>query len=343
MVRSNGRSNFIGLRRRAASLGRTMTLIVAVAALSSGNVVAQADSVSGSIPIDEVPGGLTLAPNGGRAYVTNPNGKITIIDTANNVPVGKLGFGGYAIAIAPNGTRAYVTGRGNTVEVFDPTTNLISAPAIDVGGTSKGLAITRDGARAYVANSSRNSVTVIDVASNSIVTDIADIDSPISVSTSPNTPRAYVSTAKSVVVIDTNTNTVVTSIEAGARLTGITTGPNGTRVYAADTDGNSVQLIDMAANTLVGSIPVGTAPAAIAFSPDGTRAYVTNSGSDTVSVINTTNNTVIETLGVGAGPSAIAMIPNGSRAYVANIDGRSVSVITRTKGICLSVCLPSLF
>ena len=61
-------------------------------------------------------------------------------------------------------------------------------------------------------------------------------------------------------VIDTATNTVVTTVPVGDRPQGVAVNPAGTRVYVANNYANSVSVIDTATNTVVATVPVGDNP-----------------------------------------------------------------------------------
>ncbi|WP_415803453.1 YncE family protein, partial [Bacillus albus] len=84
-------------------------------------------------------------------------------------------------------------------------------------------------------------------------------------------------------VIDTATNTVLTTITVGRAPNGVAITPNGTRVYVANQRDDNVSVIDTAINTVIDTVSVGDRPLSVAITPDGTRAYVTNAGDDTVS------------------------------------------------------------
>src|SRR5207248_5953943 len=107
------------------------------------------------------------------------------------------------------------------VQVIDTGTNTVVA-TVAVGSQPRAIAVTPNGLYAYVANFGSNSVTVIDLTTNSVVT-VPD-GSAISVGTNPQgavvTPdgsRVYVSNRgdNNVIVIDTATNTVVPSMTVG--------------------------------------------------------------------------------------------------------------------------------
>src|SRR3989304_24158 len=83
---------------------------------------------------------------------------------------------------------AYVTNSGTTtVSVIDTATNTVVA-TVAVGTNPLGVAITPDGARAYVTNSGggANSVSVIDTATNTVVATVGVGSSPFGVAITPD-------------------------------------------------------------------------------------------------------------------------------------------------------------
>ncbi len=201
---------------------------------------------------------------------------------------------------------------------------------IATGGYPAGIAISPDGTRAYVANLTTSSVTVIDVDPNSATYNQ---------------------------VVDTNTTvTGVQNIQVGNSPVGVAITPDGKRLYVTNAGSNSVSVIDIApgspnrykaidtdgvAANGITNIPVGNSPKEIAISPDGTRAYVANAGSSTVTVIDIdptsanynkvidadSSTPAVDAIPVGSGPYAVSVTPNGQQLYVTNITSTSVTVV----------------
>jgi YVTN family beta-propeller protein len=101
---------------------------------------------------------------------------------------------GVRTATAQAQTRAYVTtsgslGNSDFVSVIDTATNAVVA-TIPVGFSPFHIAITPDGARAYVANQgSTNTVSVIDTATNRVLATIPGGFSPVGVAITPDGPE----------------------------------------------------------------------------------------------------------------------------------------------------------
>jgi YVTN family beta-propeller protein len=187
---------------------------------------------------------------------------------------------------------------------------------------------------AYVSNVTSESISVIDVATNTVIKTIS-ASTPVTASAvTPDATRVYVTTgsAGDVLVIDVATNTIIDTISIGAPNVGIAITPDGTRAYVTLPATDRIAIIDITNNTVIGTInlPAGSGPVAIAITPDGTRAYVTNTGLDSVSPITLANNQVGASIPVGDQPVAIAITPNGKRAYVANTGSDNVTAINLT-------------
>ncbi|MEM0202144.1 MAG: hypothetical protein QXR73_03120, partial [Candidatus Micrarchaeaceae archaeon] len=78
--------------------------------------------ITGTITGFDSPYGVSIAPNGAYAYVTNTgNGAVSIVDTAPKSITGTItGFDSpYGVSIAPNGAYAYVTNVNSTVSIVN--------------------------------------------------------------------------------------------------------------------------------------------------------------------------------------------------------------------------------
>src|SRR5215471_7006028 len=188
-----------------------------------------------------------------------------------------------ACLLGPASTRAqnaYITNENsNTVSVIDTATDTVSA-TIPVGLIPFGVAVSPDGSKVYVTNSS-------------------------TANSAPNTVQ----------VIDTATNTVSATITVGLTpvcnppvpcTMAVAVSPDGSKVYVTNEFANTVSVIDAATNMVSATIPVPSFlpshPFGVAVSPDGNMVYVANNGTDTVSVIDTATNTISATIHVGRGP-----------------------------------------
>jgi YVTN family beta-propeller protein len=298
--------------------------------------------------------GGTIVEAQTRSYIANPDGVITVLDTETNAVVDTItvctdfSCSPLIPAVTPNGARLYVTNFSHdTVTAIDTLTNTV-IDTITVGQMPWGIAITPDGKRAYVANTS-GTISVIDTGRNTVIDTITDADSPLGVAITPDGTRAYVSNGEGTVsVVDTSTNTIITNIPLINRFGfpafgpfGIVITPDGTRAYVVTT-GALIFVINTTTNSVITSIRVDLNSSnagnnlSIAMSPDGARVYTDSPGLPAV-VVDTFSNTIIGTIESGGAPPFVGITPDGTKFYAdesmgVNIfDTSTFTLITRVQ------------
>jgi YVTN family beta-propeller protein len=182
-----------------------------------------------------------------------------------------------------------------------------------------------------VANNGANTVTPIDLATNTPSTAIPVGTSPFGIAITPDGSTAYVtnSGANTATVIDLATNTVRATIPVGTSPFGIAITPDGSTAYVANSGANTVTPIDLATNTPSTAIPVSGPPFAVAISPDGTTAYVTLQGPDSMTRIDTATNAIGSPISAGLLPDGLAIVPN--RGPVAAFGAPTVAAGSATR------------
>jgi YVTN family beta-propeller protein len=184
-------------------------------------------------------------------------------------------------------------------------------------------------AQVYVANSSDNTVSVIDASSNVVVDTISvsagAASSPVGIAFDPAGARAYLTYlyGNTLAVLDAVSGRLAAAVTffGTSQCTGIVASRAAPRVYVAHTLDRAVEVLDTRSNTLVAPIMDGQAYA-LAINSAGTRVYVASpdpaQGSGSVAVIDTATSLVLATVPVGIGPEGIAISPDGARIYVTN-------------------------
>ncbi len=180
---------------------------------SNSNTVSVIDvatnTVTSTITVGSEPEGVAFNPSGTLAYVVNfGSNNVSVIDTATNTVTSSIPVGSWPISVAfnPSGTLAYVTNsNGGSVSVIDVASAAV-VNTIVVGPGPDGIAFNPSGTLAYVANAgplsnppcgSGDTVSVIDVATNTVTSTITVGGSPIAVAFSPSSTFAYVTDCSS--------------------------------------------------------------------------------------------------------------------------------------------------
>ncbi len=203
--------------------------------------------------------------------------------------------------------------------------------------------------RAYVSNTNDGFISVIDTATNNVVSNIPIAGFPDGLAVTPDGAFIYVLSRSNgaVQVISTATETIVASVPVGVGQGPVEISPNGAFAYYGD-DSGTVWVISTATNTLAATIPIGGFIPSIAFTPDSAFAYVGSDSGD-LKVIDTATNTVSATVHYSTGfpfdePRRVSITPNGAFAYVgveSNSSSRLSIVSTATNMEVASLPLPS--
>lgn len=189
----------------------------------------------------------------------------------------------------------------------------------------------------YVSLADRK-VAVIDIATNTVIKEIAVPGGPQGIAADRAGRFVYVANAISndISVIDTQSNLAIRSIgpltSSGGPF-GIAVHPNGSRLYATNPFANLLSVVDVATGLPLAQIPL-VLPRAVAVSPTGSFAYVSASRADinapatsrSSAVIDLQQNRVIAELPIQPmSVSNIVFSPDGSRAYFG--EGAAVAVV----------------
>ncbi len=191
-----------------------------------------------------------------------------------------------------------------------------------------------EGWTAYVANSGSDTVTPIDLETNTAGPAIPVGDEPVAIAITPDGKTAYVANASgdSVTPINTATNTAGPAIPTGADTEPyvIAITPDGTTAWTANIGMRTVTPIDLATKTVGAAIPISNpfffnSAGSVTISPDGATLYVAGSPLDPynrwVVPINLATRTAGESIENIGSASGTAITPDGSTAYVGTADG----------------------
>jgi YVTN family beta-propeller protein len=198
------------------------------------------------------------------------------------------------LSLTPDGRKLYVsqfmTSSTNRVTVLNTTTMAVMK-TISVWTMPHGMRMNHAGTRLYVANMMSDNISVIDVASDSVIATI-----PVAYDASPFGPTKYMPME-------------------------IAVSPNDSLFLVTCSEWNEVRMFAAATNMLVDSFQVGTQPWHLQFTPDGEFCYVTNRLGNAISVIHVPMRHVMSTITATATlayPHGVDISADGRYVFVSN-------------------------
>jgi YVTN family beta-propeller protein len=193
---------------------------------------------------------LAVSPDGMRVYASRTalNGSdVAILDTVTGEEdaigiAATAGTTAQCVRVSPDGRRLYVAANGPfaaELVVIDTRSNRV-VNTIEIGSPIRDIALSRDGATAYVGSCGPDFGAVLDVvdtrtgavANTYKIGEIACWLTQLVVSRDGQ--RAYLVGDRNVTVLSTSTPDVLGSIAVGAQPSCVTESPEGHRLYIAD-------------------------------------------------------------------------------------------------------------
>src|SRR5258705_8041475 len=235
-----------------------------------------------------------------------------------------------APASVVRGQRVLVSNEGSgTVSVIERNAVVATIP---VGNRPRGIAVARDGKRAYVALGKDDAVAVIDIAIRRTIDRIPVGTDPEQVAISPDGRTIYVSNEAldSATAVAVNGHGLRFRAAVGREPEGVSVdrdGAEGDRTGEAD---SSVTVLDALSGRSLSVFHVGARPRFMEFAPSGDWGLVSSENSGTLHVVDVRRDTVIATIVIGdtaTKPTRIAISPNGRYGYVANGRANQVTIV----------------
>lgn len=135
---------------------------------------------------------VAITPDGSKALVTNnSNNSVVVIDTTtfSLTPITGLGTDPQGIDITPDGKTAYVGHDVSIISIIDVASNSLIENITNISFSQPRFpTITPDGTRVYIPNNGSNTISIIDVATNTVIGIVTVDPSPWQLAFIPN-PR----------------------------------------------------------------------------------------------------------------------------------------------------------
>jgi YVTN family beta-propeller protein len=225
--------------------------------------------------------------------------------------------------IAVNNGKIYVS-HGTQVNILDEATGDSVGVIPNTTGVH-GIAFNNEMGRGYTSNGRLNNVTVFDLKTNQVITQVTTGENPDAIMYEPHTKTVITCNgrAKNLSVIDPASNTMVATIDVGGKPETAASSGNG-KLYVNIEDKNEIVQVDLQSHTVTGHWPLNGAegPTGLSYDKDSKRLFA---GCDNwLVVMNAENGTVIDKLPIGEGCDGVAFDPKNKVVYTSN--GRSGTI-----------------
>jgi YVTN family beta-propeller protein len=206
---------------------------------------------------------------------------------------------------------AYVSNEDDGTVAVVALESLTVSGLVRVGKRPRGLVLSRDGARLYVA-----------------VSGMPKCPPPMTDAQCGQLPRDQ--DADGIVVLDTAKLAPVAHFAGVSDPERVELSRDGRRLYATEEDAARLAVLDSASGVLLARIAVGREPEGVRASPDGHWLLVTSEAEGSVSIIDARHNRLRRTVAVGKRPRDAVFSADSRTAFVPGEADASVFLVSLT-------------
>jgi YVTN family beta-propeller protein len=299
----------------AATLFITNTKSESVSIIDTGTL-----EVVGTIPLGRgKPNRIVFHPDGKTAWVVYDKGRdLGVIDAEARKLVRRVRIGGnpYNLAFTPDGRHLLVLDwssdtSNDEVIFYDLKAEKVDG-RVEVSTWPAHGVFSRDGRLVYVSGETAGDVTVIDIATRTVVTRIVHGGGDamgLALTADGKTLYAAAGENKAILKIDTATHKVVGEIALPGVVHEATLTLDGRYLYTTLRKRNKIVVVRTADDKIVATIAQKGYPDLVTMEPTGRYALVTNRYADLVSVIDLASHAQVRTIPVGKAPHGMALRP----------------------------------
>ena len=255
--------------------------------------------------------------------------------------------------------------RGDAVAVVDPASGTV-VQQISAGKRPRGLVISPDGSRLYVAISGSpiggpnvdesklpppdrrsDGIAVIALPSGRVERVLAAGNDPETFALSPDGQTIYVSNEDqgTLTAVSTQGAAPNRSIRVGEEPEGVAITPDGARLFVACEESNHVVMLDARTMVQQAVIPIAGRPRGIVVSADGARVYVTAEIAGRLDVLSAADGKVlrqidlargdkgVRPMGIVEGPDGHIFVTTGRDGAVLEVDPASGMIVRRIAAV----------
>lgn len=230
--------------------------------------------------------------------------------------------------------------RAGTIQVVDTATDRVVTSA-RIGDRPRGLAVSPDGRRLYVAVSwwrdgkrpraGAERIAALDARTLKTLRDYKAGTDPECVAVSVDGQRLYLSNedAGTASIVDVKSGAARATLVVGTEPEGVTASPDGKWVYVTAETSNVVSVIDAKKERVAANMLVDPRPRVTIFTRDGTRAWASAELGGSVQLIDAKRHRVLKRVRLGKADKPVGMVlsPDEKKLYVAAGRGNGVAVV----------------
>lgn len=287
-------------------LGNRKTIFTAGVDINGHEVAISPDRKLGYVPIYGNSGVGKPGTDGGTIEVVDlQTGRTTaIIDLPKAVRPHLAKFG-------PDGLMYVTAELANSIYAVDVNTHKVVSENPTGQVESHMFVLAPDGSRAYTANVSTGTVSVVDLRKHTLITSIQVADKIQRISIAPDGQHIYTHDQEKprIAVIDAATNKISKWLDVPATVYSSAPTPDGRRLVANAPSGR-IFVLELATGKVEHAYDIPPAVGAIAITPDGSYAYVSCPQAGTIEVLNLGDNKLEEPLKLTKGVDGLAWLPD---------------------------------
>lgn len=232
------------------------------------------------------------------------------------------GTGGWDY-IALNNGKLYVS-HGTQVNILNESTGDSAGVILNTNGVH-GIAFDNELGRGYTSNGRSNNVTVFNLKTNEVITQIATGENPDAIMLEPHTNMIITCNGRSkdLSIIDPNKNAVIATIAVGGKPeTAVSDGNE--KLFVNIEDRNELAVVDLKTHKVTDrwSLKGAEGPTGLSYDKNTNRLFV---GCDRYLVVmNADNGNLVDKLPIGEGCDGVVFDTNNKIIYTSN--GRSGTI-----------------
>lgn len=219
---------------------------------------------------------------------------------------------------------------GNSL-YFVESSPLTVVDSVATGEEPHEVAAAPDAGRAYVTNYGGGTISVIDVAEQSVVEEwpLDGYNRPHGIEVGPDEEYVYVTAEdqQAVLELDASSGEVLRTFTTGQDVTHmLALASDASSLYATSIGSGTLSTVDLETGRVVSHTPTGEGAEGVDVTPDDEEVWVTNRAENTVSIFDTDAVEIVETLDVAGFPIRVNIASTGNRAVVSSARAGAVTI-----------------